>query len=321
MKPEAIRKFKRTIAAHHRLHRRDMPWRAEPTLYYVVVSEIMLQQTQVARIMDRFPSFIQKFPDWETLAHASTTDVLREWSGLGYNRRGLYLKRIAEKAVNDPDYVFLKAKEGKRACPRHASNPAGFALCSSRRTAQSLLQSVSPLLPDSECTNTLPSLYDSLLKLPGIGPNTAGSILAFAFNAPTVFIETNIRSVFIHFFFAGSKRKVRDDKLIPLIERTLDKKHPREWYYALMDYGSDLKRTVANPSRKSAHHTKQTAFKGSNRELRSMIIKALLGEELSLADLRNKLPDDTSVVSIEKNLHDLEAEGFIRAKDRLYSIL
>lgn len=263
-----------------------MPWRTDTRPYFVVVSEIMLQQTQVHRVVNKFESFVKKFPDWKSLARTSTMDVLKEWSGLGYNRRALFLKRIAETITNS----------GKTA-------------------------------------GTLPNSFDELRALPGIGPNTAGSILAFAYNVPFPFIETNIRSVFIHFFFPeiekreGKKacRKISDDQLMPFIEEALCdpkiKKNPREWYYALMDYGSMLKKTLPNPSRRSAHHVKQKPFKGSNRELRSRILKLMMEKartEKQVVDYFKKekvLPE-----SVRKNVFELKKEGFISFKNEYYFI-
>ncbi|KND48302.1 MAG: A/G-specific adenine glycosylase [Parcubacteria bacterium C7867-002] len=251
-----------------------MPWRTKTTSYYVVVSEIMLQQTQVTRVMDKFTSFIKQFPSWQTLAQASTHDVLKEWSGLGYNRRALYLKRIAEQITEHG------TKKG-----------------------------------------ILPSTYEELCKLPGIGPNTAGSILAFAFNIPYPFIETNIRSVFIHFFFGNTTEKIHDRDIRALVEKTLDTHNPREWYYALMDYGVHLKNTQVNPSRKSAHHTRQTPFKGSNRELRSRILKHILKKPINTQQVITSFPT-VPTEHITKNLIALEKEGFIIHKEKtgLYHI-
>ena len=120
----------------------------------------------------------------------------------------------------------------------------------------------------------LPSDPNLLIALPGIGKATAASIAAFAFNMPTVFIETNIRTVFIHFFFAD-KKDVDDKEILPLVQAAVDLENPREWYYALMDYGVMLKKTLPNPSRKSKHHQKQSKFEGSDRQIRGKIIKIL----------------------------------------------
>lgn len=238
----------------------------------------MLQQTQVSRVLIKFPSFIKKFPDWKSLARASTKEILQEWSGLGYNRRALYLRRIAEEVM--------------------------------------------------KMNGRFPKTFEELRKLPGIGPNTAGSILAFAYNIPSPFIETNIRSVYIHFFFPeiekseGKKacKKISDDQLFPLIEKTLDTENPREWYYALMDYGADLKKRLPNPSRHSAHHIKQKPFKGSNRELRSKILKEIMKKSRTRSSLMAILKA-YEPAAIEKNIDDLCKEGFLGRNGNKYAIM
>lgn len=278
----------RTVWKHHKSARRDMPWRADTRPYYVVVSEVMLQQTQVDRVIRKFPSFIRRFPDWQSLADAPTADVLREWSGLGYNRRALYLKEIAETVVRSVRYHFLMDTPPTR-------------------------------------ENSWKDLHQSLHALSGIGPNTAGSILAFAFNIPYPFIETNIRSVFIHHLFPRTKRKISDNQLMPLIERALqhpkNRKNPREWYYALMDYGSALKRQTPNPSRRSAHHTRQNPFKGSNRELRSRILKLIMSQPCRAAEVLSHFQHEKiSHEQISKNLIALKNEGFLTKKGSRYSV-
>jgi A/G-specific adenine glycosylase len=121
----------------------------------------------------------------------------------------------------------------------------------------------------------IPHDLAALNALPGIGKATASSILAFAYNEPTVFIETNIRSVYIEFFFKDSTQ-VHDRDLEPLIRSTVDQENPRQWYYALMDYGVMLKKEHGNPSRKSKHHTTQSRFEGSDRQVRGSILRALI---------------------------------------------
>ena len=157
--------------------------------------------------------------------------------------------------------------------------------------------------------NRLPGTVEALTGLPGIGKNTACSIAAFAFNKPVVFIETNIRSVFIHFFFSD-RADVHDREILPLVEMTLDAENPRQWYSALMDYGVMLKKNHPNPSRKSAHHQKQSKFEGSNRQVRGMIIKILTGSPgITGARLVSELP--AAAQSIQDNLRQLRKEGLI----------
>ncbi len=228
--------FRKEIYAHYRAHgRRDLPWRKTKSAYRILVSEFMLQQTQVARVVEKYGPFVERFPDFESLARARLRDVLKEWSGLGYNRRALLLREAARIVVARFD-------------------------------------------------GTTPREFEQLLALPGIGRATASEISAFAFGEPRAFIETNVRAVYIHFFFAGRER-VADSELMPLVEQTLDRKNPRKWYYALMDYGAALKREHANPSRRSAHHAKQARFEGSDRQARGLIVRALAGRNMEEREL------------------------------------
>lgn len=222
-----INAFKREIWRYYRGHRRDLPWRRTRDPYRVFVSEIMLQQTQVARVAVKYPAFIRRFPSFAALARAERRDVLAAWQGLGYNRRAVNLWNAA-----------------KIVAARHRGR-----------------------LPRDEA---------ALIALPGVGRGTAGSLRAFAFDLPAVFIETNIRRVFLHFFFPHA-RNVPDGRLFPLIEKALDRKRPREWYSALMDYGAMLGvREKENPNARSAHYAKQSKFKGSRRELRGKVLAYLL---------------------------------------------
>src|SRR3989338_8573539 len=211
-----VRSFQNIIWRYYRKHGRKLPWRLstlkirkDKTLdpYKVWVSEIMLQQTQVARVLKKYPPFIKRFRNIQTLARASLYEVLSLWSGLGYNRRAKFL----------------------------------------HETAKIIVEKYNGIVPHDA---------DSLERLPGIGEGTAGSILAFAFNIPSVFTETNIRTVFIHQFFKykthtiysdileniridcgedKSSRKskkflIHDRDILPLIEQALDTKNTREWY-------------------------------------------------------------------------------------------
>ena len=207
--------------------RRDFPWRNTTDPYHILVSEIMLQQTQVSRVQTKFPLFISRFPNFKRLAQASVKDILHVWQGMGYNRRALYLKKTAN--------IIVTKYKGE--------------------------------LPDN------PEVLDTF---PGIGKATASSIAAFAFNKPAVFIETNIRRVFLHLFFEDGRSKIDDREILPLIKQTLDKKNPRKWYEALMDYWAHLGKTIDNPNKKSKHYTAQSPFDGSDRQVRGEILKILL---------------------------------------------
>lgn len=162
----------------------------------------------------------------------------------------------------------------------------------------------------------LPKTISELDALPGIGYATACSISAFAFNTPVVFIETNIRTVFLHHFFAG-QHDVPDSKIFPLVNGTLDKENPRKWYSALMDYGTMLKKSVGNESRRSAHYTKQSAFTGSTRELRGKILGLLTVHRLMDGeDMMRELKDERFDDVIDK----LKRDGLVSEHNGTYSL-
>jgi A/G-specific adenine glycosylase len=164
----------------------------------------------------------------------------------------------------------------------------------------------------SSFNGRLPSSPDMLITLPGIGPYTASAIPVFAFNQPHAFIETNIRTVYLHFFFS-ERNEVNDKEILPIIEATLDRANPREWYYALFDYGAFLK-SVENLDKKSAHYRKQSAFKGSDREIRGQIIKFLLSDSTTTEkEIVRQLKQDTK--RVKRNLDRLQKEGFLTISD------
>jgi A/G-specific adenine glycosylase len=159
----------------------------------------------------------------------------------------------------------------------------------------------------------IPKTVEELESLPGIGPATARSIAVYAYNLPVVFIETNIRTIFIHEFFGG-RDGVSDDEIRPLVEKTIDKKNPWKWYNALMDYGVMLKEKHANPGRRSAHYTRQTPFAASDRKIRGQIIK-LLTEKSSLT--RKKMYDLTGSQPsrVDRCIDGLVKEGFLSCRE------
>lgn len=205
---------------------RDMSWRRDIRPYYVLASELMLQQTQVARVEPKFQEFIARFPDESTLANASLAEVLVVWQGLGYNRRAKFLHAAATMIT----YEF------------------------------------GGVMPDTDM---------ELRRLPGVGENTAGAILAYAFNQPALFIETNIRTVYIYHFFNDAP-SVSDQQIRELLSITLDHDNPRRFYQNLMDYGTWLKNQGVKNIAKSKHYKKQSVLKGSVRELRGDMIRVLL---------------------------------------------
>jgi A/G-specific adenine glycosylase len=219
--------FRAAIHENYRLRGRSFPWRETEDPYAILVSEIMLQQTQTERVVPKYAAWLARFPTAEALAASTLPDAFALWSGLGYNRRARFLREACKTVAADYGGVF----------PRDA---------------------------------------DALDALPGIGAYTARAVSTFAFGKPEVFIETNIRSVFLFHFFSGQPPgSVHDREILPLVEQTLERGEPRVWYYALMDYGAQLKKAVRNPNRASAHYAKQSRFAGSLRQARGAILRAL----------------------------------------------
>lgn len=169
----------------------------------------------------------------------------------------------------------------------------------------------------------LPRDPERLRSLPGIGPATAASIAAFAFGLPAVFIETNIRRVFLHHFFPHGDG-VRDREILPLVEAALDREDPREWYYALMDYGVHLRSLRPDPIRRSAHYAIQSRFAGSNRQVRGRILAALISREPGETLLLS--PEELAEVSgfplerVAAAARGLAREGMVAERDGKYSM-
>lgn len=256
-----LTQFKKVIWDYYATHKREFPWRNIENPYYIIVSEIMLQQTQTHRVIAKYEQFIAQFPTIHVLAQAQQANVIKAWQGLGYNRRALSLHKTAQKIVQEHKSI-------------------------------------------------IPNCPTILQTFPGIGKATASSIAAFAYNKPTTFIETNIRAVFIYCFFANQSN-ITDEQLIPLVAATIDPINPREWYYALMDYGVMLKKNCINPSRLSKHHTKQSAFEGSDRQIRGMILKLLSQETvLNFEQFCDLIPREQQ--RIKCALDNLLKEGFIK---------
>jgi A/G-specific adenine glycosylase len=268
LNPVAVRAFRTIVYGYFKRFGRHFPWRETEDPYHILVAEVMLQQTQTDRVVEKYKEFIRAFPTIHLLSRAPLREVLRVWQGLGYNRRGLLLHRLAQVVAADGGII--------------------------------------------------PDTTEGLIALPGIGRATAASISAFAFNKPVVFVETNIRTVFIQFFFYN-REAITDDDLLPLVERTIDKKYPRRWYSALMDYGAMIKKRYPNPGRRSAHHQRQSRFEGSNRQLRGMIVRTLLEHSrLSLEEISERInkPED----EIQAALDGLVSEGLVQKRGKTFSL-
>jgi A/G-specific adenine glycosylase len=269
LSPAACRAFRKKVYDHFRAHRRAFSWRATRDPYHVLVSEVMLQQTQTGRVETKFGEFVAAFPDFAALAAASLRDVLRVWQGMGYNRRALYLQKAAVEVMR-------------------------------------------------RFRGELPASVEALESLPGIGPATARSVAAYAFGLPVVFIETNIRTVFIHEFFPG-KKTVSDAAIEPLVAQTLDRNDPWKWYNALMDYGVMLKERFDNPGRRSSTYARPSPFKDSDRRIRGEILRRITrAGTLTGPMLCAQMPCPPE--RLERCLRGLLKDGLLEKRGRAYAI-
>ena len=254
--------FLKEVIAHYKKEgRHDLVWRKKISPYKILVSEIMLQQTQVLRVVPKFEAWMKKFPTLGKLATSNLQEVLVLWQGLGYQRRAKALLSIAKSVTK------------------------------------------------------LPKTYEELLKLPGIGPYTAGALMAFAydtFSHPV--LETNIRTVLIEYFHLG-ETNIHDGVLYDDLARLVNYKNvqqmgARNFYYALMDMGAKLKTKKISHNSKSAHHTVQSKYEGSQRQLRAKTLFAVTHG--------NPLPKDERLPAV---LLQLTKEGYIKKETTSYVIL
>lgn len=289
MTPE---KFRVLVWRYYRVYgRHDLPWRKTHDPYKILVSEVMLQQTQVERVLPFYIDFLKKFPTARALAKAPLSDVLKSWQGLGYNRRAKLLQQAAKDIGN---------RFGGR----------------------------------------FPESVTEMESLPGVGPYTARAVAAFGFNQDVVVIETNIRTAVIHHFFP-EKKKVSDAEIEKILLQALPKgksrpvrdrnlkssgssktsvsNGAREWYGALMDYGSHLKRSGVSLNTKSARYAKQSKFAGSLREARGAILRRLAEEPASLARLTGLLGASRRTQMLEA-LRALCSERLVQKKNQMYSL-
>ena len=269
MEQTRLEAFKEAVYAHYAAAGRSFPWREHIGPWGVLISEFMLQQTQTERVIPYWKRWMTLWPTPEALHKATLEEALREWSGLGYNRRCRYVKECAR---------IITDKYGGQ----------------------------------------VPQTPEKLLPLPGIGRYTANAITCFAYNYPSVFIETNIRSAAIYFFFADQDG-VKDTEIIPILDAALDRVNPRNWYWALMDYGAALKKLTANPNRRSAHYTKQSRFEGSFRQRRGAVLRALVSQGPAPA---GELCGRTGMEqeALYEALKSLERESMVAEEEGIYKI-
>jgi A/G-specific adenine glycosylase len=148
---QEIRPIVRALLKWYRANARDLPWRRTTRPYPIWVSEIMLQQTQVATVIPYWKRWMKALPSTKALAEAPEEQVLKLWEGLGYYRRARNLQKSAQRIVN-------------------------------------------------ELGGRFPKTHEEVLRLPGVGPYTAGAICSIAFNHPAPIVDGNAIRVLTRVF-------------------------------------------------------------------------------------------------------------------------
>lgn len=252
--------------------RHTLPWRQTNDPYKVLVSELMLQQTQVPRVIPKYEAFLQAFPTLQHLAKAERTEVLRLWQGLGYNSRAIRFHELAK------------------------------------------------------ANKTLPQSREELLKLPGIGPYTAGAVMIFAHDKPALSVDVNVERVLKRVFWPRNTQPTRKEVDALSLKLITESGRPHAWHCALMDLGSAIC-TARNP--KCNHcplyehcktrgvrieeirtKPKQTKFLGSNRWWRGQILKTLLTGPVKEQHLLHRIKEQPSTE--EQDTYAAALQGMIK---------
>ena len=197
--------FGTKLRAWYRRSARDLPWRKTRDPYAILVSELMLQQTQVSRVLEYWHRFLQRFPTLQHLADAPERQVLAAWQGLGYYARARNLHKLSRAVV----------REGAAAWGDSAADA-----------------------PPS----VLPAEAEKLRRLPGIGAYTAGAVSTFAFERRAALVDTNVARVLARVFAPTlNPKRPRDLTVLwQIAEATLPRTGKATWTHnqALMELGA-----------------------------------------------------------------------------------
>jgi len=251
-----IKQTQQNILSRYAKNGRKLPRRQTIDPYAIHVSEVMLQQTQVDRVIPYFHQRMKDFPDYQSLANASKTDLLRHRSGLGFNSRALRLQQCAQEIIENWELKienWLVFKNWKLEIRNWAD---------------------------------ISGLRAELQKLPGIGPYTSAAIMAFAWNLPVPVIDTNIRRVLIFLF--KLPETITAKELEAFAETVIPPWKSRDRHNALMDQWALLltaRKTKIKPL------SKQSKFEGSDRQVRWWTMKQLIKNwQLKMENIEEEFP-------------------------------
>lgn len=243
-----IRKFRSIIWSHYRKNKQknNFPWRKTRNPYHILVSEIMLQQTQIPRVIPKYKEWFVQFPTLKALSEAPFSKVLTTWHGLGYNRRSRFLKDTATIIQTKHKGVFPHSPDELEKLP-------GIGSYTSRALRCFAFGACEPFL-DTNIRRVFIHFFAPRLPSTMLGARRSGR--------------------------AKQEKKIDDAWILSLIEKTEPAHNRPEWYGALMDYGRDVLGALKeNPNKKSASYKKQSPFLGSKRYIRAKIIHYLISQK------------------------------------------
>ncbi len=316
------KEFQQKILGWYEKNKRDLPWRKTQDPYKILVSEIMLQQTQVSSVIQKFNGWMKKWPTVLALAQSSRVEVLSEWSGLGFNRRAIYLHEASKKIIDDALSVAWYNRIQNNWVDNWMNRAVNRPIVSKKSLHQASFPQVSDKMWD-KCEQLIAQSmqdYSYLRTLPWVGEYTANAILAFSYNFEVPVIDINIKRVLIHAFGLAENISLFDLQVFALSLVPLWKS--REWHNALMDYGSMVLHSKAT----GIQSAKQSPFTGSDREVRGWILKQLVEDKtpktigikwkksksLSFDTIQTRFPEK----NIEKIIAWLEKEGTVTEKGK-----
>lgn len=259
-----IQRFQSKIFLFYQKNKRRLPWRETTDPYKILLSELMLQQTQVSRVISFYEKWITRWATLQDLAKASRADVLKAWMGLGYNTRALNLHKAAQKIVAEFQGDIIAAMKHYK-------------------------------------------------EIPGVGLYTAQAVQIFSTNSDLVTIDTNIRRILITEFHLPEDLTIRE--LWNIAEQCLPRGKSREWHNALMDYGAlhqTAKKTGIRPI------SQQSSFKGSDRQVRAMVLRLLLKSRLSFNNILDTVGGDQK--KLRKILNKMVEEDILTFQNKWYQI-
>ncbi|MBI4084278.1 MAG: A/G-specific adenine glycosylase [Candidatus Levybacteria bacterium] len=308
--PRIIKAFQKEILAWYAINKRDLPWRDTPVEtnhsvhlsgasfkkrdpYHILVSEVMLQQTQVSRVIPKYEAWLRIFPTVQSLAKAKTSDVLRLWSGLGYNRRALYLQKTAKDIVEKHEGKWPQDIKTLQALPGIGEYTARALLCFA------FDQQVAVVDTNIRKVILLRFVYnrhsgDPLRQLADGGDSR-------------IKILNQVQGDKL-----GDPGQARMTKreLQRIADQLLPKGKAYEWNQALMDYSASVLAMHRVPT------PKQSRFTGSNRYYRGQVLQYLLKHQTaSIMTLGRKVKQgfgEKDALWFQELLLGLSKDGFVR---------